>query len=126
MECEGHSNLPDRDVNHTRFRAVHDRREDSVLVPSGCRNNRRTGDVGNRYLYLSAGTECVGDYKEGTLIPYILLYDVQDNLSDIENDFRQLLFRKLANTTYALKLLFGSDLLFQFNRYYNMIYEIDN
>ena len=64
MECQGHPHLPDSDVNHSRFRAVHDRRQDSVLVPTGCRNNRRTGDVGNRYLYLSAGIERVGDDKE--------------------------------------------------------------
>ena len=74
MECEGHPHLPDSDVDRPRLRAVHDRRQDSVLVPSGCRNNRRTGDVGNRYLYLSAGIERVGDDKEGDeeimFIPY--------------------------------------------------------
>lgn len=64
MEREGHSHLPDRDVDHPRLRAVHDRREDPVLVPAGCRNYRWTGDVGDRYLYLLAGIECVGDDSE--------------------------------------------------------------
>lgn len=45
MEREGYSDFPDGDVDHSWFRAVHDKRQGPVWVFTGLRNNRRTGKL---------------------------------------------------------------------------------